>query len=67
MLTFTENLDRIDGITKQIRHYIEEKNYRGAKEHFDMLHVYAIAAQILLDEFRAAEKRSYPIDEVFGL
>lgn len=67
MLNFIENLNRIECITRQIKLDIDAGDYQGAKEHLDEIHVFAAAAQILLEQLPFPEKRSYPVDEVHGL
>jgi len=67
MSKFTRDLCSIECLTKQIRLDLDAGDFQGAKEHLDAIHVFAAAAQIQLEQIRVAKKRSYPVDEVFGL
>jgi len=58
MLTFAQNLSRIEHLTKLITLDIEAENYDGAREHLIEIHIYASAATILFEELVLARARS---------
>jgi len=62
MLSFTQNLNHIENLTKLTTLAVEAENYLVAIQRLDEIHVYASTAQLQLEEFRRAQAGSKPKD-----
>ena len=50
-MNFTENMNQIERLTRQVLLDVKAKDYRSAKEHLDGIHIHTATAQQQLQHF----------------
>ena len=66
MLTFTQHMNRIEGLTAQILLHLQAENYKGAKEDLANIHAHTTAAEQQLDEFQTLKSQGRISPEGFS-
>jgi t-SNARE complex subunit (syntaxin) len=66
MLTFTENMNRIEYLTAQTLVHVQQENYQKAREDLDNIHVHTTMAQKQLSDLEFAKAQGDTDTEAYS-